>query len=540
MSWLTKLRKDYLEHKKTVFILHENINDIFETDSNTDLDLSDYLSLEVFGQRDVVLNFNIGTGLKFRDEKSKDIFQKLLLGYDTLKGTTFSDKLPGDSGEIFRLLDRFIRIVGKDKSLALIISHSELLIPNEDLSQLSLEEKKILVTLQEWALGKGLSDKNISIILIAENLAELNQKIIGNSDISKISVEFPIESERKKAVKKYLNAFSIKSDLSQQAISKIINGLNRKAIRELFLTFKDSEIKYQNLSDIKKALIERENAQFFEFVESTRTLDDLAGQEKAKVRLREDAGLIKAGKSDVVPMGYLICGPVGTGKSYMAECFAGEAGIPVVKLNNFRERWVGATEANWERIVVTLKNLAPVIVMIDEADAALGNREQEGDSGTSKRVFASLASIMGDTRNRGKLIWMLLTARPELLPIDLKRQGRAEVHIPIFYPKGIEEKKEFFRILSKKIKLENIESTILPQIDLLVEDDLKEIRSGADIESVLIKIKRAISLSGKQLTKDQFIKIIRDFRSSISAEDVNRQIQNALAEVTDKDLLEGV
>jgi len=45
-----------------------------------------------------------------------------------------------------------------------------------------------------------------------------------------------------------------------------------------------------------------------------------------------------------------------------------------------------------------------------------------------------IATQMGDTQYRGRIIWMLLTARPDLLPIDLKRQGRAEVHIPLFYP----------------------------------------------------------------------------------------------------------
>ena len=45
-----------------------------------------------------------------------------------------------------------------------------------------------------------------------------------------------------------------------------------------------------------------------------------------------------------------------------------------------------------------------------------------------------IASQMGNTRYRGRIIWMLLTSRPDLLPIDLKRQGRAEVHIPLFYP----------------------------------------------------------------------------------------------------------
>ena len=81
-----------------------------------------------------------------------------------------------------------------------------------------------------------------------------------------------------------------------------------------------------------------------------------------------------------------------------------------------------------------LRSLGPVVVIIDEADAALGNRQADGDSGTSARVFSMIAAQMGNTRYRGRIVWMLLTSRPDLLPIDLKRQGRAEVHIPLFYP----------------------------------------------------------------------------------------------------------
>ena len=46
---------------------------------------------------------------------------------------------------------------------------------------------------------------------------------------------------------------------------------------------------------------------------------------------------------------------------------------------------------------------------------------------------------------------MLLTARPDLLPIDLKRQGRAEVHIPLFYPTDESEIRQMFVILAKKL-----------------------------------------------------------------------------------------
>ena len=37
-----------------------------------------------------------------------------------------------------------------------------------------------------------------------------------------------------------------------------------------------------------------------------------------------------------LPMGYLITGRIGTGKTYLVECFAGDAGVPCVELKNGR------------------------------------------------------------------------------------------------------------------------------------------------------------------------------------------------------------
>ena len=176
----------------------------------------------------------------------------------------------------------------------------------------------------------------------------------------------------------------------------------------------------------------------------------VAGHEAAKKKLRDAAAALRAGRFDVVPMGYVICGPVGTGKTFLTTCFAGEVGIPAVMLKNFRSMWQGVTEANLERVLTLLKAMSPIAVVVDEADAQLGNRSNSGDSGVSNRVFAQIAQFMGNTEFRGKVIWFLLTCRPDLLPVDLKRQGRAEEHIALFYPDTDEERLAMFRAMLKK------------------------------------------------------------------------------------------
>jgi len=106
-------------------------------------------------------------------------------------------------------------------------------------------------------------------------------------------------------------------------------------------------------------------------------------------------------------------------------------------------------------------------------------------------VFGMIASQMGDTRYRGRIIWMLLTARPDLLPIDLKRQGRAEVHIPLFYPTDEAEIRQMFVILAKKlgsrVAIEDVPP--IPQRGQL---------SGADIEGMVGRAWRSSILAGSR------------------------------------------
>ena len=255
------------------------------------------------------------------------------------------------------------------------------------------------------------------------------------------------------------------------------------------------------------------------------------GHEAAKARLREDAALLKRGALDSLPMGYLLCGPVGTGKSFLAQCVSGEIGVPCVVLKNFRSKYVGETEGNLERVLSVLRAMGPVVVVVDEADAALGSRQAEGDSGTSSRVFSMIATQMGDTQYRGRIIWMLLTARPDLLPIDLKRQGRAEVHVPLFYPTDEEEIRRMFVILAKKLgsRIAAEDVPPIPQRGHL---------SGADIEGMVGRALRASLLAGAdRITRDTLSAVVAEFIPSTQGLERELQETAAILECTDKQFL---
>jgi SpoVK/Ycf46/Vps4 family AAA+-type ATPase len=177
-----------------------------------------------------------------------------------------------------------------------------------------------------------------------------------------------------------------------------------------------------------------------EFIEPRRSFADYHGQEPLKAWLRQDVALWRAADLRALPMGYLVCGPVGTGKTFLVECLAGEAGVPVVKLKNFRDRWVGSSEGNLEKIFRLVRALGRCIVFVDEADQALGRRESGGgDSGLSGRLYSMVAQEMSDTGNRGRVMWVLASSRPDLIEVDLKRPGRVDVKVPILPTATAEE-----------------------------------------------------------------------------------------------------
>ncbi len=287
------------------------------------------------------------------------------------------------------------------------------------------------------------------------------------------------------------------------------------------------------LNDRKKELIESESGGLLEFIQSRFDLSYVAGNDMAKQKLKDAASAIQSGNTDVLPMGYVICGPVGTGKTFITTCFAGEVGIPAVTLKNFRSMWQGVTEGNLERVLNLLKAMSPICVIVDEADAQLGDRSSSGDSGVSNRVFAQIAQFMGNTDYRGKVIWFLLTCRPDLLPVDLKRQGRAEEHIALFYPDTPEERKALLRAMQKKAGM----ATFTPEMEKLFLDNSGSL-SGADIEAVLVRSRMRAALAKRTSVTDADIKgALEDFIPPSYPSEIDLQNIVAVLECTSKSLL---
>ncbi|MDR3621506.1 MAG: AAA family ATPase [Paludisphaera borealis] len=542
-GWAREFAEQFYAGTSCLFVFHGNVHDLVrQSDKEPAVygSLPEFLANQLFGNWDVVIRHDLSHGLRVFAGGSADRLRKMVALLSERIGEPKA--WPRDPDAILSLLDQLIQrnLMEEDPakrlSMAVIFDHAQYLTPSSDLAQLAGPLGSRLVRLLSWAQNPYIKRNNIAFCLLSDQLSEVNERLVGSPHVATLNVPMPTGDDRRGFADWFDGRDGKLGNLTNftpEQLAELTSGLNLVSLERLLALAERSHIKLDSasLKKLKKGLIERQARGLVEFVEPVQTLDDFVGNDGVKQRLVDDAALLEKGRLDASPMGYLICGPVGTGKTYLAECFAGSVGVPCVKLRNFRSKYVGETEGNLEQLLTVLRAMGPVVIVIDEADAALGTREGGGDSGTSSRVFSMIASQMGDTRYRGMLIWMLLTSRPDLLPIDLKRQGRAEVHLPLFNPRDDGEVNFMFKVMAKKNKFQ-LDPAVLP------EGLSKRGYSGADIESIVLSAKRLALTKGRdQVSGEDVTQAIDDFVPSAQGLEKEKQELAAVLECTSMSFL---
>jgi AAA+ superfamily predicted ATPase len=423
----------------------------------------------------------------------------------------------------------------RTRKIAVVIDFAEFVVPRGDALQLGGPFAANVVKVLGWANDPAILQANIVTVLLVEGLHDLNELVFENPHVADIRLPLPGELEMtahlEALTRSQLPDLEAQSDLALPILAQRLTGLSRVGAQRLatMAVRSGQRLTPEWVTQIKKDLIESECQGLLDFIESSLTLDHLAGSEAVKTWLRDDAALLRKGALHALPMGYLIAGRIGTGKTFLVQCWAGELGVPCVVFKNFRDRWVGATESNLEKIFSVLKAIGQVVVFVDEADQAAGKREGgDGDSGLSGRVYSMLAKEMSDTRNRGRILWVFATSRPDLLEVDLKRQGRLDVHIPLFPPQEPDEMRALFRAIARKLKFP------LDEADLPPLDTHTGLGSN-EIEGVLVRALRMWELQAdpKRPLKDLLSEVLGEVRPSAHTRKLEYMDLVAVKECTD-------
>lgn len=508
-GWALDLARRWNAGTYSMFILHGNVFDLFPVQEGRELTyvpLKAFLSRRLFPEREFLLFYDIGDGLTFGSAEMQTRFFEWLAVYDQVEHTSLAQQgPPRDFNKLAPLLRRFFLRIAEEKrwkGVTLIFDFPEKIVPAAEEAGAHWDERMALVTLLKWAGSAEMRRLDVGVVLTTESAAELHPDLLQNPHIAQIKIDLPDAEERLRFLKSAAigtvsDGKPLKEwcDFPADELAARTAGLNLLRIQHLLAeaTRNQQRVTAEHLAAGKKRLIEEYCQGLVRFKDPRPgvNLDRVATHSAAKQKLRELAWLIRNGKGDVLERGILVPGRVGVGKSFLIDCFASECGLPVMEIGEFRSKWVGDTERQQMRILMTVRALGPVIVVVDEADAVFGTREADGDSGVSGRVFAAFAAHLGDSSLRGRELWVAMTSRPDLLAIDMKRQGRFGLCIPLFPAQGPEDIVTLFTVIAKVKKI-NLSDAIVTYIrEQLGTRPL----TGSDVEAILIRARERAVLA---------------------------------------------
>ncbi|MDP6303460.1 MAG: CDC48 family AAA ATPase [Candidatus Nitrosopelagicus sp.] len=133
--------------------------------------------------------------------------------------------------------------------------------------------------------------------------------------------------------------------------------------------------------------------------------------------------------------GILLYGPPGCGKTLLAKVLASESDARMFSINGpeIMNKYYGETEAKLRDIFKEAKENSPSIIFIDEIDAIAPKREEAyGD--VEKRVVAQLLALMDGLTDRGNVVVLGATNRPDSVDPALRRPGRFDREMEISVP----------------------------------------------------------------------------------------------------------
>ena len=164
--------------------------------------------------------------------------------------------------------------------------------------------------------------------------------------------------------------------------------------------------------------------------------------------------------------GILLYGPPGCGKTLLAKVLASESEANMYPINGpeIMNKYYGETEAKLREIFKEAKDNSPSIIFIDEIDAIAPKREEAyGD--VEKRVVAQLLALMDGLTDRGNVIVLGATNRPDSMDPALRRPGRFDREFEITVPNE-DERYEILQIhtrgmpISEDIDLKNLSAEL--------------------------------------------------------------------------------
>lgn len=376
-----------------------------------------------------------------------------------------------------------------------------------------LEEPKVVRLLRDVCATLKRSYKTLiflsPILKLPEELAK---------DVTVIDLPLPDAKEIGLILRSFLDSvkgddrFSIEMD--NQLFERVVKaalGLTESQASNVFAKalVKDRRFSVEDLAMIigeKKQIIRKTG--LLEYYEQDAGLADVGGLEELKKWLvaRKEAFTDRARDYGLPqPKGLLLLGVQGCGKSLTAKAIASTWKLPLLRLDvgAIFSSYIGQSEANMRRAIVTAEGLAPVILWLDEIEKGFSGVGGSGqsDGGTATRVLGSFLTWL---QEKTKPVFVVATANNiATLPPELLRKGRLDEIFFIDLP----DLQERTQILGIHLAKRRRKPAAYPVEDLA---RATEGYSGAEVEESVVSAMYAAFAESREFDGPDILRAVKE------------------------------
>ena len=352
--------------------------------------------------------------------------------------------------EFLRQLTICSRTTMRDK-LLIVIEAADMLVPagQGDIVGLSDAQLRRISIITDWLSDPDFMAGQDSVCLLAESRSQIHPRISRLPQLLDLEVPAPTTETRLHFIEQFQRSSTRKASLwgTSQSLADFSAGLSLHALRQLLVeaAYDDAAMQPADVIAMVQQYIQGQLGEdVVEFKKPSHRLDKVVGFKQLKTFLHEKMIPRLKTKGEGALPGAAVAGPIGGGKTFIFEALAAELDLPVLVLKSIRSQWFGQTDVIFERLRRVLESLEKVVIFVDEADTQFGS-VNAGAHETERRLTGKIQAMMSDTRLRGQVIWLLMTARIHLLSADIRRPGRVgDLIIPIMDPRD-DDRRDFIR-----------------------------------------------------------------------------------------------
>lgn len=389
--------------------------------------------------------------------------------------------------------------------LMIFIEAADMLLPagSSDIASLSDKQLRRISICQDWFGDPAFMNGGDSVCLIAESRSLVHPRVSRLPQVLTVEIPSPTYEDRLAYIEYFMKTAERKPTLwsTNEDLAALTAGLSLHAVRQLLAGagYAAESITPKHLIDKVEEFIQAQVGEdVVEFKKPTHMLEHVVGNDKLKQFIRRELLPRFRTTPDKALPGAAVAGPIGSGKTFIFEAVAGELGVPVLVLKSVRSQWFGQTDVIFERLRRVLEALEKVVIFVDEADTQFGGVGAETHS-TERRLTGKIQAMMSDTKLRGRIMWLLMTARIHLLSPDIRRPGRVgDLIIPVLDPQG-DDRGQFINWVLGAVLDEPSDT------DITRMDEMSKGYSAAAFASLRSQLKAA-----EVKTIDEVVEIVRD------------------------------